>query len=309
MKLVLCILITFVLVAPFINGEKNMPPDKEIKKKKLLELDSKLADVSAEKGILVAFLPFMTEKSAILPTMSHPVTGKAACQKWIKLLDKKTPGWLLKWKPYFVDVSAAGDLAYSLGKFVNPVNSPGENTPGHYCTVWKKQAGGAWMISLSQGLILFNAPNGEPLVNRVDRSKLDKLTREVVESELAFCQLALKSSISEAFLFYIDDNGIGVPAGVPVKKEGYAKAVAAAKKNPPRPRALLEWVPFYSFVSASGDMGHNFGPYVLTVPGKDGSSQKSYGNFNTIWKKQADGSWKFAVDAGHSSPPPEKKKK
>lgn len=38
--------------------------------------------------------------------------------------------------------------------------------------------------------------------------------------------------------------------------------------------------------------------------GKDGKPVVAYGKYNTIWKKQRDGTWKVVLDMGNSSPEP-----
>ncbi len=35
------------------------------------------------------------------------------------------------------------------------------------------------------------------------------------------------------------------------------------------------------------------------------NAEVNYGKYVTIWKKQADGTWKFVVDVGNKSPAPE----
>ena len=62
-------------------------------------------------------------------------------------------------------------------------------------------------------------------------------------------------------------------------------------------------------MAASGDLGYTFGNYVATSKDKDGKVVKHYGKYVTIWKKQADGSWKVAMDTGNSSPEPGTDKK
>lgn len=59
----------------------------------------------------------------------------------------------------------------------------------------------------------------------------------------------------------------------------------------------LTWEPFKAEVSKSGDMGYTLGNWKLVT--KDTTM---YGNYYTIWKKQADGKWKFVVDGGNNTP-------
>jgi ketosteroid isomerase-like protein len=64
------------------------------------------------------------------------------------------------------------------------------------------------------------------------------------------------------------------------------------------PKAKLTWAPIQIDVAASGDLGYTWGRYEFRNPGTDGKERVSGGFYLTIWKRQPDGSWKFAIDAG-----------
>jgi ketosteroid isomerase-like protein len=69
-------------------------------------------------------------------------------------------------------------------------------------------------------------------------------------------------------------------------------------------RPLLSWYPSVADVSLAGDMGYSTGPWEFKSDNHDAESV-AWGTFLTIWKKQADGSWRFAIDLGISNPKPE----
>jgi ketosteroid isomerase-like protein len=59
------------------------------------------------------------------------------------------------WEPYFVEMSASADLAYTLGKSQSTITSPsGKKTVsyGHYVTIWKKQEDGSWKLVFDTGI-------------------------------------------------------------------------------------------------------------------------------------------------------------
>lgn len=58
------------------------------------------------------------------------------------------PG-LIEWRPDFVAVSAAGDLAFASGPSQWTVKN--EVDPGYYLTVWARQADGTWKFALDRG--------------------------------------------------------------------------------------------------------------------------------------------------------------
>ena len=56
----------------------------------------------------------------------------------------------------------------------------------------------------------------------------------------------------------------------------------------------IRWRPLGAQVSADGTMGWTYGNSVIVSPG----SPEHQGKYVTVWRKQADGSWKVAVDLG-----------
>lgn len=60
------------------------------------------------------------------------------------------------------------------------------------------------------------------------------------------------------------------------------------------PPAAIGWAAAESFVSCDGTMAVNVG-YSRPAPGRHGS-------FLTVWRKQADGAWRWAVDSGGDIP-------
>lgn len=66
----------------------------------------------------------------------------------------------------------------------------------------------------------------------------------------------------------------------------------------------LTWTPVSAAVSRSGEMGYTVGTWVSRSTDPQGKPLESHGKYVTIWRKQADGSWKVVLDIGNSSPPP-----
>lgn len=121
----------------------------------------------------------------------------------------------------------------------------------------------------------------------------------LVEAERAFAKASEEKGTREAFLAFIAEDGtLFRPTAVKGKKW--------LLEHPPAPstkRALLAWQPSFADVARAGDMGYTFGPWEFKQDIKD-EKPVAYGHFITVWQKQADGSWKFAVDLGveHSQP-------
>ena len=58
----------------------------------------------------------------------------------------------------------------------------------------------------------------------------------------------------------------------------------------------LSWKPDFVDVSASGDLAYTYGQYTYSYTDSTGTIVESEGVFHTVWKRQADGSWRFVWD-------------
>jgi ketosteroid isomerase-like protein len=121
--------------------------------------------------------------------------------------------------------------------------------------------------------------------------------QEMVKTEQAFSKMAEEKNARDAFMTFIADDGLLFrPGAVNGKKWMLEHPVPPSDKKP-----LLAWQPSFAGMAASGDMGFTTGPWEAKADIKD-EKPAGYGHFVTVWKKQADGSWKFVVDLGISHP-------
>ncbi len=64
----------------------------------------------------------------------------------------------------------------------------------------------------------------------------------------------------------------------------------------------LTWTPTDAVMSTSGDMGYTWGHYEGHSKDAEGNPVETSGRYITVWRKQPDGSWKVALDAGANEP-------
>jgi ketosteroid isomerase-like protein len=120
---------------------------------------------------------------------------------------------------------------------------------------------------------------------------------EMVATERAFAKTSEDKGTRDAFMMFIADDGILFrPGPVMGKRWMQEHPVVASDKRP-----LLAWQPIFAEMSAAGDLGYTFGPWEFKSDIKD-EKAAAYGHFATIWKKQTDGTWRFAIDLGISHP-------
>jgi ketosteroid isomerase-like protein len=123
--------------------------------------------------------------------------------------------------------------------------------------------------------------------------------QEMVKTEQAFSKMAEEQNTRDAFLAFIADDGLLFRPGAVNGKKWMLEHPAPPSTSDKRP--LLAWQPAYAVMAASGDMGFTTGPWEAKADVNDEKPQ-GYGHFMTVWKKQADGTWKFVVDLGISHP-------
>ena len=118
--------------------------------------------------------------------------------------------------------------------------------------------------------------------------------------EMAFAK-AVMDDKPDAFAALLDEGAVFV-SGKNVTR-GKAAIVAGWKDffGPARP--YFEWHPEVVELSADGNLGLSRGPWVIRTKDKDGKEIEIKGLYNSVWQRQADGSWRIIFDAGCSPCP------
>ena len=105
------------------------------------------------------------------------------------------------------------------------------------------------------------------------------------------------------FMTYFASDASAYPPGMPMSV-GAAQIRQAVTGMMSMPGFSLTWTATKADVSASGDIGYTTGTYEMNA---STMSAPEKGKYVTVWKKQADGSWKATEDifnADTSGPPP-----
>ncbi len=93
-------------------------------------------------------LSFYTDDASVFPPQAPIATGKEAIRAFLSQ-GFANPGFAINWQPTKVEVSRAGDLAYTQGTYEFTLNDP-KGKPvterGKYVNVWKKQPDGSWKM-------------------------------------------------------------------------------------------------------------------------------------------------------------------
>jgi len=113
-----------------------------------------------------------------------------------------------------------------------------------------------------------------------------KLVQQIVGAETAFATQAAQTSTEAALLANSTPNSLATDNGK------LANAQNVWRSRPSRPGRKMTWYPVLADVAQSGDLGYTTGPWTQF----QNDRPQEAGEYVTVWRKQLDGKWKFAVN-------------
>jgi len=114
---------------------------------------------------------------------------------------------------------------------------------------------------------------------------------KLLEADKAFSTFCEQNGMSKAFIDNMDDNGVLLrPNHLPVVGAHAIDYLIQINDT----GFVLKWQPHNAEVAKAGDMGFTYGIYSLTPSVVD---TQLLGTYLNVWKKQADGSWKFVANS------------
>jgi ketosteroid isomerase-like protein len=146
------------------------------------------------------------------------------------------------------------------------------------------------LITLTLATILLSTAcnNPQPPINK------EALKQQILQAEMDFAKMAAEKGVAEAFYFYADSMAV-------IKRENDTlikgrENIRAYYQQPSYANAVATWAPDFIDVSSEGNMAYTYGKY--TWRSKDTANQNASfsGIFHTVWKRQADGTWKYVWD-------------
>lgn len=254
---------------------------------------------SEEKGIRESFTAFIADDGILFRPRAVP--GK----KWMQEhpLPPSTTRPLLTWQPIFAAISRAGDLGYTTGpwQYKNDVKEAKPAAFGNFMTVWKKQYDGTWKFVLDLGIDNPEPPavprfmSFAPPAGRFRRVNLPNSRAALVSAEKKFSQTSAERGAVEAFLAHAAPDVRVFRSG----RQPFVGRKQAVRALPPL-AISWSWVPGFSDVSASGDLGYSYGGYELRE--KSSGKLVESGNYARVWRKAGD-VWKVVIDVANPVPP------
>jgi ketosteroid isomerase-like protein len=209
------------------------------------------------------------------------------------------------------DVSADGNFGFTFGWLYRSLPN-GLFSYGAYVAVWQREDGEGFRVTayharpsvrrvpVRDGFPLLLAGPGAGAVPHAD--SMEQLRRSVRATDAAFAALSVEQGVSVAFPTYASPDFLLVFGGNFIGLIGQ-KEIADVYAGG-SPAETLDWAPVYAGAAASGDLAYTIGNAVDTFTMADGTVQRAYSKYLTLWARNADGAWRFIADGGSPSPPP-----
>jgi ketosteroid isomerase-like protein len=149
-------------------------------------------------------------------------------------------------------------------------------------------------VRLIVALFAVAAPFGVPaLRGQTVNDPIPPALAAIADAERAFSRRASEKTPREAFIEFFADESVSFQGG-----PGPARQRLRQQPSPPPGRPAFTWEPRTGDVAASGDLGWLTGP--VKYPQPDGTI--GHGCYFSVWKKQADGSFRVILDIGVQPP-------
>jgi ketosteroid isomerase-like protein len=144
-KVLWCVAVAAVLV----GSACNRSDDGRAARAAVMGADAAFAQATKERGV-EGWLEYFAD-SGVQVTPGRNVVGKAAIRERMAAQLGDT-AHLLSWRPTSAEVSAGGDLGYTIGRWEwGPRSGGAPERRGTYVTIWRKAADGRWKVMLDVG--------------------------------------------------------------------------------------------------------------------------------------------------------------
>jgi ketosteroid isomerase-like protein len=287
-------------IAALPQGEKLSPALAS-----LVEAERAFARKSVETSVRESFLAFFADDGINF----QPAPTKTRAAILSRPAPAARPPVTLNWFPVHGDIASAGDLGYTTGPYLLTDNSPQQSPPayGYYFSVWRKQPDGAWKVVLDLGVPTPALDLSQPQATEFQpakqtgwkpgRAKVDQAAarEELLAAEREFSGTSLTGGAAQAFASRVLDDARFYRSGaLPVVG---AKAINSYLSENV---AKFSWDVIDAGAAQSGDFGYTYGSYELVPAAGKGDGKTEKGYFARVWKRDAKGHWKAAMNITHA---------
>jgi ketosteroid isomerase-like protein len=128
---------------------------------------------------------------------------------------------------------------------------------------------------------------------------LEAEKNRLLQRDAEWAVLASEGYDIERILSYWTDDAVVLPPGLPavVGKVALRQYVEFSQQIP---GFRITWTSTDVSLSPDGNLAYMLGKNAVTVTGPDGTPMTTAGRAVTIWRREADGAWRCAIDLWNS---------
>lgn len=147
-----------------------------------------------------------------------------------------------------------------------------------------------------------NEPPPQPAPQPISPPDTRAADEAAIRSAIREWAAAAKAKDAEKFASFYAGDGVIMFAGAPDVRGSASirEAIMGLMKDP---AFALSFEPDAVVVARSGDLAYETGSYEMTATGPNKKPSTENGHYVVVWRKQADGAWKVALDVPVSDPP------
>ncbi len=275
-------------------------PERSPALQSLVETEQAFAKMGAAKGLRDAYLEYLSEDSLLF--RPGPVPGKMFYRRQPPSRGRTT------WAPDFADIAVSGDLGYNAGPFefregdgTAAAPTPTPTWAGHFMSLWRKQADGQWKVELDTHIdhkpfttavadVKDVATSSAPGTAANDAKPQKERETALLDLDKGYAKEAASGGGLDAILraHALDDIRVYRPGSFPFVGKAALDAAARADAAP-----VTMWQPTVARMSTAGDFGYTTG---LIPPSAQTTGPARPRYYVRVWKRQASGAWKIALD-------------
>lgn len=269
----------------------------------LFRLDQSRGDSLLAHGSIEGMVALLGERVVYLRSGVPAVYGREAARILFSA-DSIQAALSLAWQPVGGGISDDLRSAYTYGIAARLAQPKSPMRFERYIAYWERAASQSWRIaaysevgSRPAGEVYLTPEQVTPPVRRLPQP-FDEATANLRAQDSLFSDLAYRMGTGFAFSNTAASDGVvfGTPQFV-VGPDAIRSYFAAQGTS-----SSLTWHPVYATIAGSLDLGFTIGEYIATGLGPSGAAVQRFGKYLTVWKRQRDGTWKFVVDGGSSTP-------
>ena len=125
----------------------------------------------------------------------------------------------------------------------------------------------------------------------------------LAQRERDFAARSVAENAVAAFRAFLAEDAVQLPDNRPPIRGRDAICAWLEAAGLGGDQAVLDWWPLRAEVAKGGDLGYTFGDWEIHLKGAAATDKPlARGKFQTVWKKQPDGTWRVVLDGGNQYP-------